>query len=215
MGFTTVFQTQYPGMYLLPATDRELVDLKVHAYTRAAEGYPTRKGLLSIVPFHLEGKDALNEILMAIGAGELESHEEAWLDITFAPSAKRELQKRITRAEKWIQSPANESLSWQGIWREMNTDAKARSKQPDRSEHQQKLLKLLQMKRNKEEIGLSACFRVYLDLPSSKARLQTMNVTLQSMTDENGLFWNHGFGKNIHIAFRYGSDDGRSAKITE
>ena len=189
MGFTTVFQTQYPGMYLLPATDHELLGLKVHAYTHAAVGYPTRKGLLSIVPFHLDGKDALNEILMAMGAGELDAHEEAWLDITFAPSTKRELQKRITKAEKWVQSPANEAVSLQSIWREMKTDAKARSKHRDLSEHQQKLLGLLQTKRSKKEIGLWTCFRVYLDLPSSKARLQTMNVTLQSMTDENGLFF--------------------------
>jgi hypothetical protein len=77
-----------------------------------------------------------------------------------------------------------------------NTDAKVRSKNRDLSERQQKLLRLLQTKRREEEIGFWTCFRVFLHLSASKARLQTMNVTVQSVTEENGLFLFHESREN-------------------
>jgi hypothetical protein len=90
-------------MYLLPATGHEMVNLKVNDFTRAAGGVPTQKGLLSIIPFYLDGKDAVDEILIAIGVGELHVHEEVWLDINIYPSFEaRMFQKRIAKAEKWV-----------------------------------------------------------------------------------------------------------------
>ncbi|MFC4306405.1 type IV secretory system conjugative DNA transfer family protein [Cohnella boryungensis] len=126
-------------------------------------------------------------MIVAMGAGELEAGEEVWLELSFAPASKRELQRRIRKAEKWLRSPANEPVSLKSICREMTTDAKARPKHRELTDHQQKMMRLLQMKHGDEEIGLWTSFRVFLRSYSSKARLQTMNDTLLTMRNGNGL----------------------------
>jgi hypothetical protein len=187
MGFTTAFHTQVSGVYLLSVSEPVFAEGKIKKAI-AAEGFPLYKGALSISPFHPESKDPMNEMIVAMGAGELKQGEEIWMELSFAPSTKRELQRRIRKAERWLQSPANESVTFKRFWREVTTDAKTRPRQRQMSDSQQKLLRSMQSKQGDEEIGLWIGFRVFIRSYASKARLQTMNDTLQSMRNGNGLF---------------------------
>ena len=185
MGFTAAFQTHFSGIYLLPASEDALFLPEVQESTLGAEGRTVNRGLLSVVPFAF--KDPLNAMMMAMGAGELRDGEEVWLDMTFAPATGSDLRKRIVKAEKWLQSPANEPVSLKAIWREMSTDSKTRPKQRQLTERQSHLLRALQGKRSEEEPGFWTSFRAYIHSFSSKARLQTMNAALQSMRELNGI----------------------------
>ncbi|WP_230633097.1 type IV secretion system DNA-binding domain-containing protein [Paenibacillus athensensis] len=70
----------------------------------------------------------------------------------------------------------------------MTTDAKVRPKHRELTDHQQKLMRLLQSKQVDEENGLWVGFGVGIRALSSRARLQTMNDMLKAMRNGNGLF---------------------------
>ena len=186
MGFRTVFHTQVFGMYLLP------VEAPVFAAGSGknvivAEGRPAYKGALSVAGFHPAGKDPINEMIAAMGAGELKKGEEVWLELAFAPAGRRLLQRRVRKAERWLQSPANEPVSLQVIWREMQTNQKKKPEPRELTAHQQNVLLSLQSKQDADEIGLWTGFRVLIRSHTSKARLHTMNDMLQSMRSGNGI----------------------------
>lgn len=204
MGFTTTFQKQVSGVYLISVPEPVFAGGQ-SANAIAAEGFPLYKGALSIAPFHPEGKDPVNEMIVAMGAGELKAGEDVWLDLSFAPASKRELQRRIRRAERWLRSPANEPVSLKSIWRDMTTDAKARPKHRELTDHQQKVMRSLQAKQGDEEIGLWVSFRVFIRSYASKARLQTMNDTLQTMRNGNGLFLRSIRPKRIGKLLQHGT----------
>lgn len=188
MGFTAAFQTLYSGIYLLPASEDALIFPKAHEHVLGAEGKSVNRGLLSVAPFHYTGKDPLGAILIAMGAGELKAGEEVWLSVSFAPAAKGEVNRRLAKAEKWLQSPANEPMSFKTIWREMTTDAKSRPKQRNLTERQSSLLRGLQSKRAEDSLGFWTSFHVYIHSISARARLQTMNAMFQSIQEMNGIF---------------------------
>jgi len=205
LGFTTAFHSQVSGVYLIPVPE-PVFENGQRAKAIAAEGFPLYKGALSISPFHPEGKDPMNEIIVAMGAGELKQGEVIWMELSFAPSTKRELQRRIRKAERWLQSPANEPVTLKSIWQELTTDAKTQpKKQRELSNRQQKLLEGLQTKQGDEEIGLWTGFRVFIRSYASKARLQTINDTLQSMRKGNGLFLRPIRSKKVGKLLRNGT----------
>lgn len=186
MGFRTGFQTQVSGVYLLP------VEAPVFAAGSGrnvivAQGYPVYKGALSVAGFYPEGKHPVNEMIAAMGAGELSEGEEVWLELIFAPSSKKELQRRVRKAQAWLQSPANEPVSLQAVWREMQRNQKERRRPRDLTAYQQQVMSSLHRKQNEEEIGLWVNFRVLIRSPIFRARLQTMNDMLQSMRSGNGI----------------------------
>ncbi|WP_373230596.1 type IV secretory system conjugative DNA transfer family protein [Cohnella sp.] len=186
MGFRTGFHTQVFGMYLLP-TDAPVFATGTGKNVIVAEGRPAYKGALSVAAFHPAGKDPVNEMIAAMGAGELKTGEEVWLELAFAPAGKRLLQRRVRRAEKWLRSPANEPVSLQGIWREMQTNQKDKPRPRELTAHQQNVMRSLQSKQDTDEIGLWTGFRVLIRSHASKARLHTMNDMLQSMRRGNGI----------------------------
>jgi len=203
MGFTAAFQTHFTGIYLLPASEDALFLPEVQESALGAEGRTVNRGLLSVVPFAF--KDPLNAMMMAMGAGELRDGEEVWLDMTFAPATGSDLRKRIVKAEKWLQSPANEPVSLKAVWREMSADSKTRPKQRQLTEHQSSLLRALQGKRSEEGPGFWTSFRVYIHSFSSKARLQTMNAALQSMRELNGILLHPVAAEKIRHRFAGGT----------
>ncbi|MCY9668711.1 ATP-binding protein [Paenibacillus alginolyticus] len=203
MGFKTAFQTQVSGVYLLPSPE-PVFEAGKRAQTIVAEGRPLYKGALSVVAFLPEGKDPVNEMIAAMGAGELKAGEEVWLSLTFAPSSKRELQRHVRKAEVWLHSPANEPVSLRGIWREMQTNQKERPRQRELTVHQQNVKRSLQCKQGEDEIGLWVGFRVLIRSYSSKARLQTMNDMLQSMRSGNGIVLRPVRGRQTPILFSPG-----------
>lgn len=209
MGFKSAFHTQVSGVYLLSVPEPVFADGKANAKVIAAEAHPFLKGALSIVPFHPEGKDPVHEMLIAMGAGVLKEGEEVWLEISFAPASKHALQRRIRKAGKWLQSPANEPVSFKAIWREMTTDVKERPKQRELSEYQQRQFKALQSKRSVEENGLWIGFHVFIRSYAWKARLQTMNDTLQSMRHGNGLYLRPVRAKTIEKKLQQGTPSRR------
>lgn len=186
MGFRTGFHTQVSGMYLLPV-ETPVFTAGSGKNVIVAEGRPAYKGALSVASIHPTGKDPLNEMIAAMGAGELAEGEEVWLELAFAPAGKRLLQRRVRRAENWLRSPANEPVSIQSIWREMNTNQKAKSRPRELTAYQQNVMRTLQSKQDEDEIGLWTGFRVLIRSFSAKARLQTMNDMLQSMRSGNGI----------------------------
>ncbi|MBW4081282.1 type IV secretory system conjugative DNA transfer family protein [Paenibacillus sp. S150] len=186
MGFRTGFQTQISGVYLLPV-EAPVFTAGSGKNVIAAEGRPVYKGALSVAGFYPEGKDPVNEMIAAMGAGELKAGEEVWLELCFAPSSKQELKRRVRKAEAWMTSPANEPLTLQAIWREMQTNQKERRRPRELTPHQQNVMSSLRGKQNEEEIGLWVSFRVLIRSPFSKARLQTMNDMLQAMRKGNGI----------------------------
>jgi len=187
MGFRTAFHTQASGMYLLPV-DAPVFNKGHRKQTATAEGIPVYKGVLSVAGFEPAGKDPINEMIAAMGAGELESGEEVWLELTFAPAGKRVLQRRVRRAERWLRSPANASVSLREIWHEMQRNQKEKRKPRELTPHQQSVLHALQNKQDDNEIGFWTGLRVLIRSPSAKARLQTMNDMLQSIRNGNGIF---------------------------
>ncbi len=186
MGFRTGFQNQVSGVYLLPVEAPEF-QAGSGKHMLVAQGRPVYKGALSIAAFYPEGKDPVNEIIAAMGGGELKAGEEVWLELSIAPSNKGEMFRRVHKAQSWLQSPANEPVSMRAIWREMQRNQKERRQQREPNGHQQQLLRDLSRKQQEEEIGLWVDFRVLIRSPFSKARLQTMNDMLQSMRTGNGI----------------------------
>lgn len=199
MGFRTGFHTQVFGMYLLP-TDAPVFAAGTGKNVIVAEGRPAYKGALSVAAFHPAGKDPVNEMIAAMGAGELKTGEEVWLEIAFAPAGKQLLQRRVRRAEKWLRSPANEPVSLQGIWREMQTNQKDKPRPRELTAHQQNVMRSLQSKQDADEIGLWTGFRVLIRSYASKARLHTMNDMLQSMRSGNGIVLGAVRGKRADLA---------------
>ncbi len=186
MGFRTGFHTQVQGIYLLPV---EAPRFRTGSSKNmiVAEGYPAYKGALSVAGIQPAGKDPLNEMIAAMGAGELQAGEEIWLELAFAPAGKRLLQRKVRKAENWLRSPANEPLSLQGIWREMQINQKEKRRPRELTNHQQQVMRSLQSKQDEEEIGMWTGFRVLIRSPSCKARLHTMNDMLQTMRNGNGI----------------------------
>ncbi|MGG1314223.1 type IV secretory system conjugative DNA transfer family protein [Cohnella laeviribosi] len=186
MGFRTGFHTQVSGIYLLPVeapvfaagSDKNVI---------VAEGRPAYKGVLSVAAIHPAGKDPVNEMIAAMGAGELKAGEEVWLELAFAPAGKRLLLRRVRKAEAWLRSPANEPMSLKAIWREMNTNQKEERGPRELTAHQQNVMRSLQSKQDEDEIGLWTGFRVLIRSHAAKARLHTMNDMLQSMRSGNGI----------------------------
>lgn len=205
MGFTAAFQTVYSGVVLMPVSEDALIFPKTRKFTLGAEGRPANRGLLSVAPFSVSDSNLLSTILMALGAGELKEGEAVWLELTFAPAEKKQLQKQIGKAEKWLQSPANEKVSWKTIWREMTTDSKARSDQRALSERQTNLLKALQNKRVEDSNGFWTSFRVLIHSFSSKARLQTIHAMLQSVKDLNGIMLHPLNGEPMRTHLEHGA----------
>jgi len=199
MGFRTGFHTQVFGMYLLP------IEAPVFAAGSGknvivAEGRPAYKGALSIAGFHPAGKDPVNEMIAAMGAGELKAGEEVWLELCFAPASKRELQRRVRKAERWLRSAANEPISLQAIWREMKTNQRERPEPRKLTVHQQNVMDSLESKQDENENGLWTGFRVLIRSHASKARLRTMNDMLQSMRSGNGIVLRPVRGKKAVLA---------------
>ncbi|MEB3102854.1 type IV secretory system conjugative DNA transfer family protein [Ferviditalea candida] len=199
LGFRTGFHTQVSGIYLLP------VEAPVFAAGSGknaivAEGRPAYKGALSVAAFHPAGKDPINEMIAAMGAGELKAGEEVWLELSFAPAGKRILERRVRKAENWLRSPANESVSLRGIWREMNTNQKEKPRPRELTAYQQNVMRSLQTKKDEDEIGLWTGFRVLIRSHAAKARLQTMNDMLQTMKSGNGIVLRPVRGKRAVFA---------------
>jgi len=186
MGFRTGFHTQVSGIYLLPV-EAPVFDAGSGKNVIVAEGRPAYKGALSVAAIHPAGKDPVNEMIAAMGAGELKAGEEVWLELAFAPAGKRLLQRRVRKAEAWLCSPANEPVSLKAIWREMNTNQKQKRGPRELTAHQQNVMRSLQSKQDEDEIGLWTGFRVLIRSHAAKARLHTMNDMLQSMRSGNGI----------------------------
>jgi hypothetical protein len=194
MGFRTAFHTQVFGVYLLPV-EAPVFAVGSGKNVIVAEGYPAYRGALSVAGFHPVGKDPVNEMIAAMGAGELQAGEEVWLELIFAPAGKRLLQRRLRKAERWLRSPANEPVSLQAIWRDMQRNPKEKQRPRELTAHQQEIMRSLHGKQEGNEIGLWMTFRVLIQSPASRARLQTMNDMLQSMRSGNGIVLRQVKGK--------------------
>lgn len=198
MGFRTGFHTQVTGMYLLPVQAPVFAAGKGRAVI-VAEGRPAYKGALAVAGIHPSGKDPLNEMIAAMGAGELKAGEEVWLELAFAPAGNRLLRRRVRKAQNWLRSPANEPVSLSGIWREMRTNQRQKPGPRELTVHQQNVMRALQSKQDEDEIGLWTGFRVLIRSSASKARLQTMNDMLQSMRSGNGIVLRSVKGKKAML----------------
>ena len=193
MGFRTGFQTAFPGMYLVSLEQLPPLPTGSRKQLVTAQGISAKKGSLSVLP-HAAADAAvpLHELIHAMGSRDLREGEQMWLDLVFYPAKNGQLIRRCRRAEKWLTSPTQEPFSLQRIYQEMTMDAKDRSSriQPIERNGQHNLqLHELQAKKESGCKGLWTSFRLVIASPESRARLQTINVSLQAIRSLNHLYF--------------------------